>query len=352
MNPHKLFRYGLIAAFAVMGLILCVAVPVAAHGGEHACDNSHPDGICLDGLVCGVTIPGHTAIGECKTCDIDWKLWKDGTCAGSTSDVCQERQGHHPEHRHGDYDCHNDHGYQSCGVNMEQTVTVIPDHYGCAACPEGQHKDGDNLCVPGVCGVNFFCTDNQACSENTCQVCPAETAPNEAHTICVANPVVQSSAPPMQFKDDYWKWTLEPCAGLGSDTAISLVSYDNERLYVTLTHNGFFDAQIITHDPESDDMFLQGCQGRDYYRSTCSIERLSGVGVLSFTITGTRDFRVIAVPELQTDDQSTSIQIINHAVDYSGISDGRILDQNFMRTEGMFGCPQDWLTGIQFYGPL
>ena len=115
-------------------------------------------------------------------------------------------------------------------------------------------------------------------------------------------------------------------------------------LYVILEHNGFFDAQVVTHDPEQESLFLPGCIARNYYRSTCSIQRLSGVGVLSFIITGTRDFRVIAIPELAGDPGTTKIKIVDKLVDYSSESSGRILDMRFFRTQGMAGCPMGWLT--------
>jgi hypothetical protein len=123
---------------------------------------------------------------------------------------------------------------------------------------------------------------------------------------------------------------MEQCAGLGVGNAIPLDTIDEEPLFVTLEHNGFFDAQVTTHDSEPETLFLSTGE-RNYYRSSCSYHRLSGSGILSFVVRGTRDFKVVAIPSFPGDDRPTKIQIIDHYVDYSGESNGRILDMLFMR---------------------
>ena len=200
------------------------------------------------------------------------------------------------------------------------------DHHGCTWQVTGSHQE---------CQMIGYGRDRHLVCHTVYDygwVCPTPT-PTPA-------PVVNQPDPgPQPFTDPYWG-TLpsSACEALGGDNAIHLNSVDDERLYVTLTHDGIFSAEVITHDSEGENLFLHGCLAPNYFRSTCSVQRLSGSGTLSFTITGSRDFRVIAAPDYLGDPLPTSIQITDHFVDYSGTSSGRILDQSFKRNPDMSAC--------------
>jgi hypothetical protein len=293
--------------------------------GNICTDNPCVEGVCQtvnhDGLInCDGNI--------CTTGDI----CSGGSCTEGTPAVCEnEGQTCNPQSGLcegaycGDQTCDASESCVTCSVDCGECQPTDP----CSGvqCEEGFHCEARGevgVCIqdPQLGCPDNPCPEGQICVEGQCVSPPVAPAGEACYT-------------------DKIFGALKPldCGGLGDAPAIDLNSVDGEPLYVTVQHwGGSFSCELAEHQGESEYSYTDACEAVDYYHNGCDVQRLCVGTVASITTTGSRDFRIKCAPNNVNDNQPFTVQVIDHFVDYSGVSDGRVLDLRFMREPDRQGC--------------
>lgn len=291
--------------------------------GNWCTANTCPDGVCITMPYSGVCNDGN----QCTTGD----SCATGVCTGNPLTCENEGQTCNPQTGFcegaycGEGICNGDETCDSCPGDCGECLPVDP----CASvqCEEGFHCEargevGECILNPQLGCPEVPCPDGQVCVEGQCVILPRAPAGECCYTDKI-----------------FGALELLSCGGLGDANSIDLDSVDGEPLYVTVTHwGGSFSCELTEHQGESEYSYADTCEAVDYYHNSCDVQRLCVGTVASFTTTGSRDFRIKCAPNNINDDQPFSIQVIDHFVDYSGISDGRVLDLHFMRAPDLQGC--------------